>query len=74
MAERAKKPQRQTNKLAAVKLRQLRPGLRGDGGGLWLQVTPNRRGRMGSLYKTRIRRIFGVSRAMGKSRNAERES
>jgi integrase len=45
MAEKAKKPQRETNKLAAVKLKQLRPGLHGDGGGLWLQVTTNRRGR-----------------------------
>jgi hypothetical protein len=45
MAEKAKKPQRETNKLAALNLKRLRPGLHGDGGGLWLQVTPNRRGR-----------------------------
>jgi len=44
MAEKAK-TQRETNKLAAVNLKQLRPGLHGDGGGLWLQVTPNRKGR-----------------------------
>jgi hypothetical protein len=45
MAEKAKKPQRETNKLAALNLKRLRPGLHGDGGGLWLQVTPNRRRR-----------------------------
>jgi integrase len=45
MTEKAKKPQRETNKLAAVNLKRLRSGLHGDGGGLWLQVTPNRRGR-----------------------------
>jgi len=45
MAEKAKKPQRETNKLAALNLKRLRPGLHGDGGGLWLQVTPNRQGR-----------------------------
>jgi hypothetical protein len=39
------KPQRETNKLAPVNLKRLRAGLHGDGGGLWLQVTPNRRGR-----------------------------
>ena len=33
---------RQTGKLAAVSLKNLGPGLHGDGGGLWLQVTPNR--------------------------------
>src|ERR1700704_4054090 len=36
---------RQTGKLAAVSLKNLDPGLYGDGGGLWLQVTPNERGR-----------------------------
>jgi integrase len=36
---------RQTGKLAAVSLKNLDPGLHGDGGGLWLQVTPNERGR-----------------------------
>src|SRR5262249_38303589 len=45
MAEKTRKPQRETNKLAAVNLKRLRPGLHGDGGGLWLQVTANRRGR-----------------------------
>jgi integrase len=45
MAAKVRKPQRQTNKLAPVNLKQLRPGLHGDGGGLWLQVTPNGRGR-----------------------------
>src|SRR3954465_14362170 len=33
----------QANKLAAVNLAKLRPGMHGDGGGLWLQVTPNGR-------------------------------
>src|ERR1700704_2414441 len=36
---------RQTGKLAAVSLKNLYSGLHGDGGGLWLQVTPNKRGR-----------------------------
>src|ERR1700716_4505061 len=45
MAEKSTKPQRETNKLAPVNLKRLRAGLHGDGGGLWLQVTPNRRGR-----------------------------
>jgi len=45
MAEKQRKPQRETNKLAAVAVKQLGPGLHGDGGGLWLQVTRNRRGR-----------------------------
>src|SRR3981189_496841 len=36
---------RQTGNLAAVSLKNLYPGLHGDGGGLWLQVTPNKRGR-----------------------------
>ena len=45
MAAKGRKPQRETNKLAAVNLKRLRPGLHGDGGGMWLQVTPNRRGR-----------------------------
>jgi len=40
-----KKGLRQTGKLAAVSLKNLNPGLHGDGGGLWLQVTPNERGR-----------------------------
>jgi len=44
MAEKERKPQREINKLAAVTLKQLGPGLYGDGGGLWLQVTPNKRG------------------------------
>ena len=39
------KPQRETNKLAPVNLKRLRAGLHGDGGGLWLQVTRNGRGR-----------------------------
>src|SRR2546423_13697743 len=45
MPEKAKKPQRETNKLAPVNLKRLRAGLHGDGGGLWFQVTPNGRGR-----------------------------
>src|ERR1700716_3322164 len=45
MAEKSTKPQRETNKLAPVNLKRLRAGLHGDGGGLWLQVTPNGRGR-----------------------------
>jgi hypothetical protein len=45
MAEKQRKAQREINKLAAVTLNNLKPGLHGDGGGLWLQVTPNRRGR-----------------------------
>src|SRR5947199_10464927 len=40
-----RKPQRSTGKLAPVVLNNPKPGLHGDGGGLWLQVTPNRRGR-----------------------------
>jgi hypothetical protein len=31
------------NKLAAVSLAKLLPGMHGDGGGLWLQVTPGGR-------------------------------
>lgn len=45
MAEKKPKPQRETGKLDAVSLKARKPGLHGDGGGLWLQVTPNRRGR-----------------------------
>jgi hypothetical protein len=36
---------RLSNKLAAITLNRLGPGMHGDGGGLWLQVTPNRNGR-----------------------------
>jgi hypothetical protein len=43
MAE--KKGARTVGKLAAVGLKSKPPGMYGDGGGLWLQVTPNGRGR-----------------------------
>ena len=43
MAE--KKGSRTVGKLAAVGLKSKPPGMHGDGGGLWLQVTPNERGR-----------------------------
>lgn len=36
-----RKPQRSTGKLAPVVLNNPKPGYHGDGGGLWLQVTPN---------------------------------
>jgi hypothetical protein len=45
MAGRKRKSQRETGKLAPVNLKQLKSGFHGDGGGLWLQVTPNQRGR-----------------------------
>src|SRR4051812_49777336 len=45
MNQKQRKPQRATGKLAAVVLNNPKPGYHGDGGGLWLQVTPNRRGR-----------------------------
>jgi hypothetical protein len=34
---------RSEHKLLALSLRKLKPGMHGDGGGLWLQVTPNGR-------------------------------
>src|SRR5436305_5208845 len=40
-----RKPQRSTGKLAPVVLNNPKAGYHGDGGGLWLQVTPNRQGR-----------------------------
>jgi hypothetical protein len=48
---------RQTNKLAAVNLAKLKPGMHGDGGGLWLQVTPNGRSW-----------IFGICSTIGHAR------
>ena len=39
----AARSDRRDNKLAAVALTKLKPGMHGDGGGLWLQVTPNGR-------------------------------
>ena len=45
MAEKKPKAQRETGKLDAVSLKTKKPGYHGDGGGLWLQVAPNRRGR-----------------------------
>src|ERR1051325_6143063 len=45
MVEKKRKPQRETGKLDAVSLKTKKPGYHGDGGGLWLQVTKNGRGR-----------------------------
>jgi len=52
---------RETGKLVAVRLKNLPPGLHGDGGGLWLQVTPNRRGRSWVFRYT----FHGRAREMG---------
>src|SRR3954447_21358977 len=61
MAEKKRKPQRETNKLAPLNVKRLGPGLHGDGGGLWLQVTPNRRGRSWVFRYT----FKGKAREMG---------
>jgi integrase len=59
--QQERKPQREVGKLAAVTLNNPKPGHHGDGGGLWLQVTPNRRGRSWVFRYT----FAGKSREMG---------
>jgi hypothetical protein len=52
---------RQKNKLKALSLRKLEPGMHGDGGGLWLQVSPNGNGRSW-IFRYRLN---GKAREMG---------